>query len=1203
MNLIFRMSRLFVAVTLLAGPTGPVYAGSVGAPAFLNKGTPPPLSRVHAADASAKAQVSAGFFNLPLYFEANHGQTDPSVKFFTHSAGYNLYLTASQAVMVMPKAAASKTKESIVVRMKLQGADAGASVRGQDILPGRVSYFLGKDPSKWQAGVELYGKVKFSKVYPGIDVIYYGKQGHVEHDFVVAPGANPGRILIGFEGAKDLRLDSRGNLIISVEGGELTYKAPKLYQVLGAKRNPVRGRFVLAGSKQVRFEVGDYIRNKELVIDPQIVYSTYLGGSVDDKITAIAVDGTQQAYVTGWSRSAITGTGGFPAATTTLRTPGTMADIGAGGADVFVAKLSANGASLIWLAWMGGALDDVANGIALDKSSPSTPKVFITGTTSSPDFPVAGPAMQACSTLPGTAITSYAFVAEMTQTGNSPSLVYSTCWGGTSAPEQTYGNAIAADSLGAAYVTGTTFASNFPIRPVLNGPIAPYNTMGSASEDAFVLKISPLAVSSVTYSMLLGPSDTITRGNAIAVDTGGQAWVAGQTMSSTLPQVTGHFSSSKVGTSDAFVAEVNATGNGLLYATYINGDVDQAATAIALDNGGATPYNVFVAGWTNSDTGFPSTAYLLEPVETRPVVYQKILQGADDPFVLRLNPNLANTGVDNPLEMVYATHVGASGFDRANALALDDQDDAYIAGWTVSSNWPVAANDTLTPGANGINVTGAVESNTSGGQDAFVAAISANGQTRPFFSYLGASAPPQAAAGIAIDTAHNIYVAGYTNSAIFPLVTGSLMDGSVPAKEINGTGTQNASDGFVTKIAPVTAFPSPLPVSGACTISGVLPAAGPTVGGSTITITGTLFNSLAASGAVQFDGIASSSYTVNASSTGITAVTPRHPLTGSLVAGPVSLTVTTPAGTCSATYAYVTPGLTCTVSSVSPSSGYMAGGTTVTIIGAGFNGLTGPTAVTFGTTNASSYTVDVTSTIITAIAPASLAVSSVPVAVVTATSGTCSGAYSYVITPPLACTIVGSPSSGSTVGGNAVTITGTNFSGLAGPKAVTFDNVAASAYVVNASSTIITATAPRHPLAGSLAAGSVSLVVSPSGASCSTTYNYTVAPVNSGGTCGDDIFYPSPATGPTGTFSYCMEQDGTGRIRIYNVIGDLVAKVEDVTSNAAVCGSKLTAGNYSCRSTLNTGRLAPGVYLYRLEKDYGGGNTVRSSVKKFLVKH
>jgi hypothetical protein len=251
---ILQMSRLFLAMTLIAGPTWPVYAGLVSTP------SPTYKEAAAAQPGGAKKTVrstkamSAALLKLPRYFEANRGQTDASVKFFTRAGGYNLYLTASEAVMVMPNAAKGRTPG--VVRMKLKGANAKPSVQGLDLLPGYSNYLLGNDPSKHLTGVKQYSRVRFSQVYPGIDMVYRFEKGHVEYDFVVAPGANPGRILIGFQGNKGLRLDARGNLVLLTETGELTYKAPQLYQTLGARRVAVNGRFVLAANKNVRFEVG-----------------------------------------------------------------------------------------------------------------------------------------------------------------------------------------------------------------------------------------------------------------------------------------------------------------------------------------------------------------------------------------------------------------------------------------------------------------------------------------------------------------------------------------------------------------------------------------------------------------------------------------------------------------------------------------------------------------------------------------------------------------------------------------------------------------------------------------------------------------------------------------------------------------------------------------------------------------------------------
>jgi len=294
---ILQLSRLFAATTLIAGPACPVYAGFEIAPAPIYKegaAAQPDSAKKTVQKAQALPAVN---LKIPLYFEANNGQTDASVKFFTRAAGYSLYLTGSEAVTVLPKAAAAKGLEPLVVRMKLKGANAMPSVQGQNILPGYSNYLLGTDRSKWQTGVKHYAKVKFGQVYPGIDMVYRFNNGSVEYDFVVAPGANPGRILMGFEGSKSLRLDTKGNLVLGVGDGEFTYKAPQLYQMLDAKRTSVKGRFVLASNKQVRFEVGSYVKSKELVIDPVLGYSNFLGGAgaTEDKSNAIAVDNARNA--------------------------------------------------------------------------------------------------------------------------------------------------------------------------------------------------------------------------------------------------------------------------------------------------------------------------------------------------------------------------------------------------------------------------------------------------------------------------------------------------------------------------------------------------------------------------------------------------------------------------------------------------------------------------------------------------------------------------------------------------------------------------------------------------------------------------------------------------------------------------------------------------------------------------------------------
>ena len=945
MDLIFRMSRLFVAMTMLTGPSFPAYAGT-SAPASPDKGTPVSFGRGQKTDQGARARATVGHFNLPLYFEANHGQTDPSVKFLSRGAGYNLFLTASQAVMVLPRAKADKAKESVVVRMKLNGANANPTVRGLDILPGYTNYLLSNDPSKYQTGVERYAKVKFSHVYPGIDMVYYGKQGHVEHDFVVAPGANPGRILVGFEGGKDLRLDPQGNLIVGVEGGELTYQAPALYQMRGGKRNPVKGSFVLAGKNQVRFAVGDYIRSKELVIDPSLTYSTFLGGTVADRAFAITADATGNTWVTGETANAP-----FPG---TGVAPGFQVAYGGGAFDVFVAKFNATG-TLVWATLYGGTGDDIGRGIAVDAAF----NVYVTGSATAGVLP-AKKAPAAVETKIGAGGGTDAFLVAFAPDGKD--LVYAPLRIGGNGEE--YGRGIAADTAGNVYITGETNSAGFVTTPGAAQPIIG----GGGNSDAFVMKFDPTGV--LAYSTFLGGTG-IDVGNAIAIQ-GGNAYITGET-SANLPVVPtaaagitqGAFKQTIAGSNAAFIAKLTASGAAWDYVTYVGGSDQEAGTGIAVPAADI----VYITGWTIS-ADFPSPGNDVNGVpyaNTRIGAYQPTRGVAPDAFVFKLhirNPGFAGGAHDG----VYSTYLGGSGEDDAYAIAVDAAGNAYVTGQTWSGDFP-----NVSPISGGGSLTGTPD-------EAFVTEINPTGGGLIFSTYLGA-AGETAGRGIALDGTNNVYVTGWTSAAGFPSTVGPALNGPF--------------DAFVTKIAA-------------------------------------------------------------------------------------------PAGP---------PPVACTITGMAPSSGLSNGGTTVKITGTGFTGVVAANAVTFGGTNATSFS-------------------------------------------------------------------------------------------VNGANTEITAVTPRHPIAGALTSGTESLVVSAGAGPCSTNYAYTFSPT---GACGNDFFFPSPATGATGTFAYCMTGSGTMIIKIWNVIGDLVAKVED---------RQLAGANISL---LNTARLAPGVYLYRTEKRYDSGVSDRSGVKKFTV--
>lgn len=250
----------------------------------------------------------ASYGQLPLSFEVNRGQTAVPVNYLARGSGYTLFLSPTQAVLALtqgggagqgptgtgprgglagelarPGGGAAPSSAEDVLRLGLAGGNPAASVVGLDQLPGVSNYFLGNDPSKWLTNVPNYGEVEYQNVYPGVNLVYYGNQGQLEYDFVLAPGADPGAIHLSVQGAQSASLDAQGDLVLHTAGGDVVQHAPVIYQSIGGQRQSVAGRFVLEGNGQVGFQVGAYDHSAPLVIDPVLVYSTYLGGSGDNR--------------------------------------------------------------------------------------------------------------------------------------------------------------------------------------------------------------------------------------------------------------------------------------------------------------------------------------------------------------------------------------------------------------------------------------------------------------------------------------------------------------------------------------------------------------------------------------------------------------------------------------------------------------------------------------------------------------------------------------------------------------------------------------------------------------------------------------------------------------------------------------------------------------------------------------------------------
>ena len=726
------------------------------------------------ADAATQARTRQVYGQLPLSFEVNRGQTDPRVDLLARGPGYTLFLTPLEAVFVLSQAesaagkasyfkafsahppralpsAADQMRRSTVLRMILVGADAHAKAATTAELPGKTSYFVGSDATRWRTGVPTYAKATYRDVYPGIDVAYYGNQRELEYDFIVHPGSAPDTVRLRFEGADRVELDASGELLLHTGGGVIRKGKPHIYQVVEGGRREIPGGYVLSETSQVSFEVGGYDHTRALIIDPTLVYSTYLGGSAEDftSSNAIAIDGSGNAYVTGSTSSA-----NFPTS------PAAADGVYDGGHDAFVTKLDASGSAILYSTYLGGTARDFGFAVAVDSSL----RASVTGLTFSANFPATPGAFDV--TLNGN---SDIFVARLNALGTG--LEFSTYVGGSGLDQ---GHSIALDTSGNAYVAGVTNSADFPTTA---GAVD--TTQNAGSFDAFVAKLSA-AGSALAYSTYLGGTNTDAV-NSITVDALDDAYVTGYTHSSNFPTTPAAFDTTYNGglgiTTDVFVAKLTAVAFApLVYSTYVGGSACDVANGIAVDTAGSA----YVAGYTCS-TNYPTTAGAFDTTFNG---------GSTDAFVTRLNASGS--------ALAYSTYLGGSdaGFggvdsEFAYGIAVDAAGAAYVTGFTHSADFPTTA--------------GAFDTSFNGLADAFVTKLNAAGSAPLLYStYLGGVAD-DAGSAIALDSSGSAYVTGFTRSATFPTTPGAF-----------DTAFNGDLDSFVAKIA----------VGGSPALLSVAPATG-----------------------------------------------------------------------------------------------------------------------------------------------------------------------------------------------------------------------------------------------------------------------------------------------------------------------------------------------------------------------------------------
>ena len=550
-----------------------------------------------AVSPAVRQEVLNHYGQVPLHFELNQGQTAADVQFLARGPGYALFLTPQEVVWTLrspgtaqaertPPTAAAEPTEA-VVRMGFVGAAESPPVlTGLDPQPGHSNYFTGNDPARWRTAIPQFGRVRYQGLYPGVDLVLYGNPQQMEYDFMVAPGADPGRIRLVFSGIEQARLDHDGQLVLQVSGGELVHYARRIYQLVNGKRWPVAGQYVLEASPAkdtttaiVGFQVAAYDPTLPLVIDPSLAYSTHLSGSSNEEGRSIAVDAAGNAYVTGYTTST-----DFP--TANAFQPNNRGYTNGGYKEVFVTKLDATGQTLLYSTYLGGSNDDEGHGIAVDAAG----NAYITGYTYSPDFPIAHALQSSNQGYPYNS--SNAFVTKLDATGQT--LLYSTYLGGHS--NYYYpgdrGNSIAVDAAGNAYIIGSADSTDFPIANALQP-----NRRGSI--DVFVTKLNATG-QALLYSTYLGGTSS-QEGYSIAVDTIGNAYITGYTYSTDFPTTVHAFQPNQASSRDAFVTKLSANGQTLLYSTYLGGNSEDYGFGIAVDTAG----NAYITGLTRS-TDFPT---------------------------------------------------------------------------------------------------------------------------------------------------------------------------------------------------------------------------------------------------------------------------------------------------------------------------------------------------------------------------------------------------------------------------------------------------------------------------------------------------------------------------------------------------------------------------------------------------------------------
>ena len=720
--------------------------------------------------------------SIPFMFEKNIGQHKNESKFVLRNSKNSIYFLESEIVLSIMKFKEDNkeksfkykfdTKENMsqrefevnLLKMKLENSNKDPEIIGLNEFDCKINYFKGKDKTDWTTGIPVYEKLLYKEVYPGIDLVYYGNEGTLEYDFVVSPNGDFSKIKLNFEGADKVQLDEDGNLIVEINESTIKMLKPKVYQQVNDKKIDLENSFVVDGDN-IRFDIPNYDKSKVLVIDPPLLYGSYLGGNNEDAGYKVAVDSKENAYITGWTYS----TEEFP-----LQNPyqGTIK----GYCDAFLIKIdtkASGSASLKYATYLGGNNSDYGYSVAVDGRE----NAYIVGETSSTEQ---FPSKNAYQVTGNENSNGFLIKLDTRATGDA-SLKYATYLGGNN---YTVGYGVAVDTSENAYIAGYTGSTEqFPLKNA-------YQASLIGSTDAFLIKIKTRAIGSASlkYGTYLG-GNKYTQGYGVAIDEKANAYITGYTSSTEQFPLRNPYQEVLNGYSDAFLIKLDTTisgDEGLRYGTYLGGNNNEEGYSVAVD----LNENAYITGQTSSTEQFPlknayqetlnsySNAFLIK-IDTKEVRLEVSKANEKSPFKL-------SSQQFGPSSLKYGTYLGGSYSSLGYSVAVDSGENAYIVGCTApSDDFPLKY---------------AYQESIDGDYGAFLLKINTKlikSESLKYGTYLGGNSSTYGG-GVAVDEKTNAYITGETFSGQIPQL--KSVSGGFPLKNAYQETLKGQSDGFLIKL-------------------------------------------------------------------------------------------------------------------------------------------------------------------------------------------------------------------------------------------------------------------------------------------------------------------------------------------------------------------------------------------------------------------